>query len=41
MQYRKITFINAGNMARAIITVLVAVADGYQAKFIRICAPLN
>jgi len=37
MQYRKITFIGAGNMARAIITGLVA--DGYPAKFIRVCAP--
>lgn len=37
MQYRKITFIGAGNMARAIIAGLVA--DGYPAKFIRVCAP--
>ncbi len=37
MQYRKITLIGAGNMARAIIGGLVA--DGYPAKLIRVCAP--
>lgn len=37
MQHRKITFIGAGNMARAIIAGLVA--GGYPAKFISVCAP--
>jgi pyrroline-5-carboxylate reductase len=37
MQYRKITFISTGNIARAIIAGLVT--DGYQSKFISVCAP--
>jgi pyrroline-5-carboxylate reductase len=37
MQHRKITFIGAGNMARAIIAGLVA--GGYPAKYISVCAP--
>ncbi len=37
MQHRKITFIGAGNMARAIIAGLVA--GGYPAKSISVCAP--
>ncbi|AJI94819.1 pyrroline-5-carboxylate reductase [Yersinia ruckeri] len=37
MQHRKITFIGAGNMARAIIAGLVA--GGYPAKLIGVCAP--
>ncbi|CAM3434537.1 MULTISPECIES: pyrroline-5-carboxylate reductase [Yersinia] len=37
MQHRKITFIGAGNMARAIIAGLVA--GGYPAKLISVCAP--
>lgn len=37
MQHRKITFIGAGNMARAIITGLVA--GGYPAAAISVCAP--
>ncbi len=36
MQHRKITFIGAGNMARAIIAGLVA--GGYPAKSISVCA---
>lgn len=37
MQHRKITFIGAGNMARAIIAGLVA--GGYSATSINVCAP--
>ncbi|WP_016600990.1 NAD(P)-binding domain-containing protein, partial [Yersinia pestis] len=37
MQHRNITFIGAGNMARAIIAGLVA--GGYPAKMISVCAP--
>ena len=37
MQHRKITFIGAGNMARAIIAGLVA--GGYPAAAISVCAP--
>ncbi len=37
MQYRKITFIGAGNMAQAIISGLVM--GGYPAKLICVCAP--
>lgn len=37
MQHRKITFIGAGNMARAIIAGLVA--GGYPAELISVCAP--
>lgn len=37
MQHRKITFIGAGNMARAIIAGLVA--GGYPANAISVCAP--
>ncbi|EEQ04927.1 Pyrroline-5-carboxylate reductase [Yersinia bercovieri ATCC 43970] len=37
MQHRHITFIGAGNMARAIIAGLVA--GGYPAKKISVCAP--
>lgn len=37
MQHRKITFIGAGNMARAIIAGLVA--GGYPASAISVCAP--
>lgn len=37
MQYRKIAFIGAGNMARAIIAGLVA--GGYPATSISVCAP--
>ncbi len=37
MQHRKITFIGAGNMARAIIAGTVA--GGYPAKSISVCAP--
>ncbi|PVZ83372.1 pyrroline-5-carboxylate reductase [Serratia sp. S1B] len=37
MQHRKITFIGAGNMARAIIAGLVA--SGYPATAISVCAP--
>ncbi|MFI8417936.1 pyrroline-5-carboxylate reductase [Serratia sp. NPDC078593] len=37
MQHRKITFIGAGNMARAIIAGLVS--GGYPAQSISVCAP--
>lgn len=37
MKHRNITFIGAGNMARAIIAGLVA--GGYPAKMISVCAP--
>ncbi|MDC6109376.1 pyrroline-5-carboxylate reductase [Serratia rubidaea] len=37
MQHRKITFIGAGNMARAIIAGLVS--GGYPANLISVCAP--
>ncbi|CNI08588.1 pyrroline-5-carboxylate reductase [Yersinia pekkanenii] len=37
MQYRHITFIGAGNMARAIVAGLVA--GGYPANMISVCAP--
>lgn len=39
MQHRHITFIGAGNMARAIIAGLVA--GGYPANLISVCAPSN